>query len=331
MNQDFKALIVNKGENRTFSYGVKTNRIENLPDEEVLVRVHFSSINYKDCMSCQGNPAVTRRFPHTPGLDAAGVVEQSANPAFKPGDEVIITSTPMGMNTPGGFGQFVRVPSAWLMKNVDGLSLQDAMAYGTAGYTAALSVEALQNNHDDLDQRTALVTGATGGVGCFSVALLSALGCTVSAVTGQEDAHDFLRTIGAKEVLSRTEFEDTTGRNLLPTHWDAAIDVAGGNTLATALKSLNDNGVAVATGMIGDTALQTTVLPFILRGTRLIGINAENTSHDHRRRVWTKLATTWKPKDLSALYRVVALDQLPKAIDTVLKGTQWGRIVVDLR
>ena len=149
MNQNFKALIVNKGENRTFTYGVGTNTVGSLPDEDVLVRVHYSSINYKDCMSCQGNPAVTRRFPHTPGLDAAGIVEQSSSPNFQVGDEVIICATPMGMNTPGGFGQYVRVPSSWLMKNVEGLSLEEAMAFGTAGYTAALSVEAIQDSLGD--------------------------------------------------------------------------------------------------------------------------------------------------------------------------------------
>ena len=331
MNPEFKALIVNKGENRTFTYSVGTNTVGSLPDEDVLVRVHYSSINYKDCMSCQGNPAVTRRFPHTPGLDAAGIVEQSSSPNFQVGDEVIICATPMGMNTPGGFGQYVRVPSSWLMKNVEGLSLEEAMAFGTAGYTAALSVEAIQDSLGDLKDHTALITGATGGLGSISVALLSAQGCKVTAVTGQDEAHDFLYEIGADEILSRADFEDTTGRNMLAARWDAAIDVASGNTLATAIKSLNDNGVAIATGMIGNTALETNILPFILRGIRLIGINAENTDAGHRTRVWTQLANAWKPKSLSSLYTMITLDDLPEAIDTVWNGKQQGRIVIDMR
>ena len=331
MVSTFEALVVRKTADRTFACGIETRSIDDLPDGDVLVRVHYSTVNFKDGMSCRGNPAVTRRFPHTPGIDAAGIVGISTSGAFGVGDRVMLLSSEVGMTVPGGFGQYIRVPASKLMKLDDALSFEDAMAYGTAGHTAALSVAALLDAGIEPDKTEVVVTGATGGVGCMSVALLGGLGFRVTAVTGKTGARDFLLRVGASNMLGRAEFEDTSGRNLLAQKWDAAIDVAGGNLLSTAIRSLRDGGIAVATGMVQDTALHTTVLPFILRGIRLIGVNAENTDAARRESVWNKMATSWKPKNFKSLYSVIGLRDLPAAIDTLTRGEQVGRIVVDLR
>jgi len=330
MVNSFQALVVRKNPDKTFSYAVETCDVGMLGKGEVLVRVSHTAINFKDTMSCQGNPAITRRFPHIPGTDAAGIVEETTSAAFSPGDRVIVVSSPMGMNFPGGFSQYVRVPEAWVMKLDDTLGFEQAMAFGTAGFTAALSLEALAEIYPSLSGLEAVVTGATGGVGSFSVALLKAQGCRVTAITGKADAAGFLRAAGADEVLNRHDLEDTSGRNMLVPTWDLAIDVAGGNLLSTVLKMMKDNGAAIATGMVGGTTFEASILPFILRGARLVGINAENTDMAHRQHTWTRLATDWKPRDLASLYSVVPLDELPAAIETVARGEQRGRIVVDV-
>lgn len=331
METDYQALVVEKDENKSFSYGLKTLQVGSLPKKDVLIRVHYSTINFKDSLSCQGHPAITRRFPHTPGIDAAGIVESSESDDFKVGDRVAIVSQPMGMNSPGGFGQYVNVPASWVIKIEKSLSLEEAMIYGTAGYTAALAVQALIDSRIDLENSKVVVTGATGGVGCVSVALLSKLGCQVTAVTGKSDAEEFLKNIGAAEVLSRSDFETNAGQNLLVPKWEAAIDVAGGETLATTLKLIRDRGAVIATGMVNDTSFQTTVLPFILRGISLIGVNAENTPIEKRDDVWRKMATIWKPDTLTSLYKLITLQELESAMDLAIKGQQVGRIVVDMR
>ena len=331
MDKNYQALVVRKGEKRTFTYGVETCSVDDLPEGDVLIRVHYSTINFKDCMSCQGHPAITRRFPHTPGIDAAGVVETSTSKLFSEGDRVIVISYAMGMSVPGGFGQYIRVPEAWVMKLDDDMTLEEAMAFGTAGYTAALSVEALEEQHISLKDAKAVVTGATGGLGSVAVALLSAQGCEVTAVTGKPDSEPFLKRIGAAEVVDRSTLEDASGQNMLVPKWDAAIDIAGGSILSTIIKMINDKGVVALTGMVHGTAFEATVLPFILRGIRLVGINAEVTDMTHRRAMWKKLATSWKPENFSEMYTVVGLADLPGAVETVTQGRQVGRIVVDMR
>lgn len=330
MDTDYQALVVRKGGDRTFSFAVETRSLADLPPGDVLIRVHYSSINFKDCMSAQGNPAITRRFPHTPGIDAAGIVAASSADDIREGDRVMVISHAMGMSIPGGFGQYVRVPAAWVMPVPDVLSLEEAMAFGTPGYTAALSIEALLDAGIALNGADAVVSGATGGVGCMAVAMLALLGCRVTAVSGKAGAGDFLGRIGAAETAQRTEIEDNTGRNMLLPRWDAAIDVAGGNLLASLIKMMHPNGAVAATGMVQGTTFPVSILPFILRGVRLLGVNAENTDTVRRRAVWHKMATAWKPATLPAMYRVVGLDDLPAAIAMVAEGRQIGRVVANL-
>ncbi|MBL4603166.1 MAG: YhdH/YhfP family quinone oxidoreductase [Emcibacteraceae bacterium] len=331
-NNTYKAFVVEKNEDKTFSYSVKDDLVvDDLPDDEVLIRVYYSTVNYKDSLSIQGNPAITRRFPHTPGIDAAGVVEASKSGDYTVGDKVVIIGQPMGMASPGGFGQYIRVPASWAMKVAADTDLEQTMVYGTAGYTAALSVDALKHHFGDLTNRKIIVTGATGGVGCISVTLLSQLGCQVTAVSGKATATPFLNSIGASEILGRSELESKGGQNLLRPQWDGAIDVAGGNTLATILKLIDDNGCVAATGMVGDTTLNTTVLPFILRGITLVGINAENTDIHTRQTIWNKYNFHDMPGNSATLYHLITLNDLPAAMDAIIQGTQIGRIVVDLR
>lgn len=330
MSRDYQALVVRKNADKSFSRAVETLSIDALPAGEVLIRVHYSGVNFKDCLSVQGNPAITRRFPHTPGIDAAGVVVESTDPAFGPGDKVMVISRAMGMSLPGGFGQYVRVPAAWVSRLPDGLDARHAMALGTPGLTAALAVEALAQVLPDLNSADVVVSGATGGVGCLAVALLAARGCRVTAISGKPAAHAFLTAIGAAEVLSRDQVVDTSGRNLLPPRWSAAVDVAGGAMLSALIRQLRDGGAVAATGNAGDTAFDANVLPFILRGVKLLGINTETVAPSHIADLWRHLAGSGKPACLDRLYHVAPLADLPVLLGRIMDGEILGRVVVDL-
>ena len=297
----------------------------------MLIRVHYSSLNYKDGLSCIGNRGVTRHYPHTPGIDAAGVVETSHSSDFKAGDPVVITSYDLGMNTAGGFGQFVRVPADWVMSLPEGLSLRESMIYGSAGYTAGLSVDVLQRQGVNPEKGPIVVTGSTGGVGSVSVALLAGRGYSVIASTGKPDADDFLKELGALEVIGRDAVNDKYGKPLLKETWAGAIDTVGGTTLATLLKACKENGTVAATGMVASTNLPTTVFPFILRGVSLLGINGQVTNMSSRKEIWSKLAEEWKPAGLERLAFNCRLEKLNPEIDRILAGGQIGRVVVNLQ
>jgi acrylyl-CoA reductase (NADPH) len=331
MNHTFQALVVRESNDKIFTRAIEERSIDELPQGEVLIRVKYSSLNYKDGLSCKGNRGVTRHYPHTPGIDAAGVVESSDSNDFKAGDPVVITSYDLGMNTPGGFGQFIRVPVGWVMPLPKGLSLRESMIYGTAGYTAGLSVNVLQRHAVSPGGGPVVVTGATGGVGSVSVALLARLGYSVSASTGKTDAVDFLKELGASEVIDRNGVNDKYGKPLLKEIWGGGIDTVGGTTLATILKSCKEGGAVAATGMVASTDLPTTVFPFILRGVSLLGINSQATSLSIRQEIWSKLADEWKPKKLEQLAIDCNLEQLDAEIEGILAGLQRGRVVVDMR
>jgi alcohol dehydrogenase len=328
-DQAFQAMVVRKSEDRRFTRAIETRRVSELPDGEVLIRVRASTINFKDRMSAHGNPSITRRFPHTPGVDAAGEIVESAVADMPAGRRVAVISHQMGMNQPGGFGQFVRVPAAWVMALPDTLSFEQAMAFGTPGYTAALAVDAVLETGLEPKDAAVAVTGAAGGVGAFAAAFLARLGARVTAVTGRPDAADMLRSIGVEHVRARDAFNDASGRNLLPPEFDAGVDVAGGETLSTLLRSLRDGGALAVTGNAADTAFPANVLPFILRGVRLIGVNAEHTDRARREAVWRRMAEDWRPDALDALYSVIPLAALPDALAPEARADP-GRIVVDL-
>ena len=327
----FRALVVSQTDEKTFTREITERSISDLPEGEVLIRVHFSSLNYKDGLSCIGNPGVTRNYPHTPGIDASGKVTESSDSQFKTGDSVIVTSYDLGMNTSGGFGEYIRVPADWVVPLPEGMTFKEASIYGVAGFTAALSVDSLQKYGVNPEQGEVVVTGSTGGVGSVSVALLSLLGYTVVASTGKKEESEFLQRLGASEIISREEVNDESKKPLLRERWAGAVDTVGGTTLAALLKAAKRGGAVAATGLVASSELSTTVFPFILRGVSLLGIDSGFTPTKLRLEIWNKLAGIWKIPQLEQLTIDCTLEELDPEIDKILAGGQRGRVVVNLQ
>ncbi len=326
----FKALVVSETEDKQFTRRIETRSIDDLPAGEVIVEVRFSSLNYKDVLSATGNRGVTRNYPHTPGIDASGVVVESATDAFKPGDEVIVTSYDLGMNTAGGFGQYIRVPAGWVVPLPAELSLREAMVYGTAGFTAALSAWRMIENGVQSEDGDVLVSGATGGVGSIAVSILAKSGYRVVAVNGVVDEADYLKEIGAAEVISIEEATDTSGRPLLKGRWAAGIDTVGGEILATTIKTVNPDGTVTCCGNVASPDLPLTVYPFILRGVTLIGIDSQNCPMPIRSKIWDKIASEWKIAWLEKLTTEAPFAQLDDKIELMLQGKHRGRTIINL-
>ncbi|MFZ0611615.1 MAG: YhdH/YhfP family quinone oxidoreductase [Desulfobacterales bacterium] len=327
---DFKAMVVEEKDPHTFTRRIARKSIAELPDGDVLIKVSYSSLNYKDALSATGNPGVTRKFPHTPGIDAAGSVAQSSAPQFNPGQDVIVTGYDLGMNTSGGFAEYIRVPSDWVVPRPEALSPMESMIYGTAGFTAALSIVKLIDHGLEAHQGDVLVTGATGGVGSLAVSILAKIGFRVVAVSGKTDRTSFLQDLGAADVISREEATDTSGRPLLKGRWAGVIDTVGGDILATALKTTQYGGSISCCGLVASPELKTTVFPFILRNVNLLGIDSVACPMSLRREIWQKLAADWKPERLGELCQTVSLEEVDPLIETILKGRVSGRVVIDL-
>lgn len=324
----YDAFVVEETSDKTFSHSVKEMNTQDLPEGQVLIRVNYSSLNYKDALSASGNRGVTRRYPHTPGIDAAGIVAQSQVAGFKTGDPVIVTSYDLGMNTPGGFGQYIRVPAGWVVPLPEGLDLEQSMILGTAGFTAAMSVERLICGVTPA-QGPILVTGATGGVGSIACAILVKLGYEVDAVSGKPDTR-FLEGLGVKQVIGRDVFLSKTDPPILKPRWAGVIDTVGGDILATAIKSTDSWGIITCCGNVASPDLPINVFPFILRGVSLIGIDSQHCPMPLRQTLWANLSTHWKPERLESLAARVALKNLGPRIEKILKGQLSGRTLVDL-
>jgi acrylyl-CoA reductase (NADPH) len=327
--QTFKAMVVSETAEKTFVREIKQKALSDLPAGELIIEVKYSSLNYKDALSATGNKGVTKKYPHTPGIDAAGVVADSTTKSFGVGDQVIVMGYDLGMNTAGGFGQFISVPSAWAIKLPQGLSLKDSMSYGTAGLTAALCVIRLMASGLSKDSGEVLVTGATGGVGSAAVAIFAKLGLNVVAATGKVSEQAFLTGLGAKTIISREEANDTSGRPLQKPRWAGVVDTVGGNILATALKTAKHGGLVTACGNAMSADLNVNVFPFILRGVSLLGVDSVEIPMRSRQMAWSKLAGEWKI-DLAELVTEVSLEELNPKIDEILKGGIRGRVLVDL-
>jgi acrylyl-CoA reductase (NADPH) len=328
----FKALWVTETKSGIFERNIIDRKIDDLPAGEMLIRVHYSSLNYKDALSATGNKGITRQFPHTPGIDAAGVVEISRNEQFAVGDEVIVTGFDLGMNTSGGFGQYIRVPANWVVKKPANYSLKECMIIGTAGFTAACAVYKMELMKLLPDAGPIVVTGATGGVGSLAIAILSKAGYEVIAVSGKSNALEYIQHLGATHMENREFVNDTSGKALLKPKWAGAIDTVGGNTLATLLKGCKPDGCVVSTGLVSSPKLETTVYPFILNGINLLGIGSAETPMAVRVTIWEKLAADWNIKDkFAAIVKEVTLDELNTTyLDSILQGKIMGRIVVNL-
>jgi putative YhdH/YhfP family quinone oxidoreductase len=328
--QNFKALIVEETEPHKFGRVVRIRNVDDLPVGDLLVKVHYSSLNYKDALSATGHPGVTRQYPHTPGIDAAGVVIECTSGNFSPGDSVVVTGYDLGMDTAGGYGQFIRIPSEWALPLPAGLSLRESMILGTAGFTAGLSVLKLQQNGVQSGDGDILVTGATGGVGSSAVSILARAGYRVVAATGKTAESDFLHARGAAEIIDREQLLAGTDRPMLKERWAGVVDVAGGEILATAIKSSRYGGTVTCCGLVGSTDLSVSVFPFILRGISLLGIDSARCPLQLRQAVWEKLATVWKPADLEATATECTLQALEGHIQNILRGCSRGRVVVNL-
>jgi len=326
----FKAFIVNKAAPNAVIREIRERTLDDLPPGDLVVRVHYSSLNYKDALSATGHPGVTRKFPHTPGIDAAGEVVLCSDGSFAQGEKVIITGHDLGMNTAGGWGQYIRVPSTWPVRLPDGLTLWESMALGTAGLTAALSVLKLKRAGLKPRDGDILVTGATGGVGSIAVSILAAEGYRVVAATGKIEHADYLESLGAASVINREQLTAEAEKALLSERWAGAVDVVGGMTLAAVLKSVRYGGVVACCGMAGSPDLPINVYPFILRGVSLIGIDSAQCPYDLRMEVWQRLANAWKPQHLAGAVVNCSLEGLEEKIQVILTGKMVGRVVVDL-
>lgn len=328
----FRALRVTETATGTFDREIKEIEFDDLPPGELLVRVRYSSLNYKDALSATGNKGITKNYPHTPGIDAAGVVELSRNEMFAANDEVIVTGHDLGMNTSGGFAEYIRVPASWAIKKPQELSFFEAMAIGTAGFTAASALYKMQLMGQTPEMGPVVVTGSTGGVGSFSVAILAKAGYEVIAITGKSNAKEYLEFLGATTIESREFVDDQSGKLLLRPKWAGAIDTVGGNTLNTLLKRCKQEGCVVSTGLVASAELYTTVFPFILNGVNLLGVGSADTPVNTRKMLWNKLTGDWSVKDkLTAITKEVTLDELNTTyIEAILKSKVMGRIVVKI-
>src|SRR3984893_2903545 len=301
--------------------------LEELSAGAVVIKAEYSSVNYKDAMAATGAGKILRRFPVIPGIDVSGSVESREEPRFRPGDAVLVTGYDLRVANDGGYSQYVRVPADWVVPPPAALSAFDVMAIGTAGFTAALSIVELERNGLKPPNGPIIVTGATGGVGSVAVQCLAALGYEVTALTGKDHEVGYLRSIGAKDVLLRSAVQAST-RPLEKAAWAGAIDPVGGETLAWLSRTMMYRGSIAASGLTGGIELHTTVVPFILRGVKLLGIDSVMCPMDLRREVWRRLATDMKPASLPASAREIDLSDLPDAFATLLKGAARGRYVV---
>ena len=331
MTSTFRALEASETEGK-FSLKIVEKPLADLPEGDLLIKVDFSSLNYKDAMSASGMPGVTRNYPHTPGIDAAGKIAESRVSDFKEGDEVIVTGYDLGMNTSGGFGEYIRVPLNWAVHLPKGLTAKQSMSLGTAGLTAGLSIHALDSfrEYTGLKNTKSVVSGATGGVGSISVMLLSKLGSEVTAVTGKNDQSDFLHAIGASNILSREELAETARKPIGKSLWDVGVDVASGEILSLLLTSLSPGGAVACSGLVGGPSFESSIFPFILRGNALIGIDSVEIPLKDKEHIWEHFAHDWALEGLDKITKEVSLDNLEVEIESILSGNQVGRVLVKI-
>ena len=309
-----------------FSASISELELEKPSDGFVQIQVSFSSLNYKDALSASGNKGVTRNYPFVPGIDAAGTISDANSSNFVEGDEVLVTGYDMGMNTPGGFGEFINVPANWVVKKPSALTSLEAMSIGTAGLTAAASVLKIQESAQESDLPV-LVSGATGGVGSIGVMLMSKLDKEVTALTGKSSSADFLKSIGAENVILRDDFLEGPVKPMERPLFSSAIDTVGGNVLSKMLTQISPHGVVACCGNVAGIEVNTTVFPFILRGITLAGIDSAESSLEFKTSIWKKFANEWK-LDLSPIIKVVTKENLQQEIDLILQGGQQGRVVL---
>ena len=329
MSEEFKALVVNKTET-DFSIDINNISFNDLPAGEVLIKVAYSSINYKDGLASIPEGKIVRSYPFVPGIDLAGVVVSSKDPRYSEGDQVIATSYEIGVSHYGGYSEYARIPADWIVPLPENLSLKEAMIYGTAGLTAALSVQRLEENGLSPEKGKVLVTGATGGVGSIAVAILSKRGYDVVASTGKASEHDYLHKLGAKEVVSRDEVYNGKVKALDRQLWAGCVDPVGGESLAAILSKIEYNGSVAVSGLTGGGNVPTTVFPFILRGINLLGIDSVYCPMEVRKPLWQRMASDFKPDVLDLISKEISLEELPQTLPIILQGQARGRFIVKI-
>lgn len=324
----YTALVSDEADGR-FVQSIQTVSSDRLPDHDVIIQVHYSSLNYKDMLSANGDRRITRQYPFTPGIDAAGIVYRSRDRRFKEGDPVIVTSFDLGMNTPGGFGSYISVPGDWVLPLPPNMSLKESMMIGTSGLTAAIGVHKIIHQNIQPSDGNVVVTGATGAVGSFAIALFSRLGFNIIAITGKPDLETFLKSIGASEFLYRRDLEMQKDRPLISSRWIAGIDTVGGDWLDYILRQTAHNGAISCCGNVAGDKLDTSIYPFILRGVTLFGIDTGIAIMKDRATIWSKLSGEWN-FDKEPICRFVELTDLPEEIVKMQQSLQVGKVVIQL-
>ncbi len=330
MSNGFQAWEVFESESGKFSGRIVSREVDQLPPGEVLVQVRYSGLNFKDALSASGNRGVTREYPHTPGVDAAGVVAASDADHLTVGQEVIVSGYDLGMNTAGAFAEMIRVPAKWVIPLPQGVSARESMIIGTAGFTAAQCVEKLIHNGLEAGDGPVLVTGASGGVGIMAVALLAKLGFAVTASTGKAASHELLQALGAAEIIDRGVLSEANPRPMQKQQWAGAVDVVGGVTLSNVIKSLRYQASVACCGLVESPEFPATVFPFILRAANLLGIDSAEAPLAKKIALWQRLAADWKPDGLERIATEISLDQLADSLDKILRGKALGRFLLRL-
>ncbi len=330
MTRLFRALVAKEDSSGNYIQEVDNSiKFSILPSHEVLIFVQYSSLNYKDALSATGNKGITKNYPHIPGIDAGGIIEESDNPLFKMGDEVIITGFDLGCNTYGGYGQYIRVPSSWIIKRPSGLSLKECMILGTAGLTAAISIYKMESIGLNPKNGDIIVTGATGGVGSIAIAILSKLNYHIYAVTGKKSQFNYLKQLGARDIILRNDFIDVSDKPLGKRRWAGVLDTLGGPILETALKNTLDEGVITCCGMLQSNEIHTSIFPFILRGIQLMGVASADYPIDKKTMLWNRLSSVWKIDFTKLNIIESSLEELPQYIKKMLNGNITGRVLVN--
>ena len=326
----FKAFRVTKDEKGNFNRNIIERKFNDLPDGDVLIKIHYAALNYKDALSFTGNKGVTRNYPHTPGIDGSGIIVESKTSLFKAGESVLVTGYDLGMNTDGAFAQYISVPAGWVVPLPNGLSLKESVIVGTAGLTVAIGLYKMERMGQTPEQGPIVVSGATGGVGSLSIGILAKAGYEVIASTGKESAVDFLKDLGAAMVVDRAFVNDDSRRPLIKPRWAGALDTVGGNTLSTLLKGCSPGGCVASCGLVGSPILSTTVFPFILNGVNLLGLDSANFPMKERILIWNNLADKWRIQNMDSMVTICRLHELDPYIDAILQGGLKGRVVIDM-
>ena len=330
-NKTFKALVVEETSEGTFAKNIQERHVSDLPDNDLLIEVHYSSLNYKDAMSASGNKSITKNYPHTPGIDAAGVVVSDKSGTFSEGQEVVVFGYDLGMNTAGGLGQMIAIPADWALPCPEALSLKEAMIYGTGGLTAALSIQKLEKMGAKPSDGPVAVSGATGGVGTISIAILSQLGYESIAFSGKPEQSEHLKDLGATEVRHRDTINEVGNRPVGRPLWANAIDTVGGDYLANLLKQTKPGGAVTTCGLAASASFSMTVLPFITRAVSLLGIDSVFIPLEDKKAIWQRVATDMKLPNLEQYAEEITLEQTPEYLERFIDGKAVGRYVVNVR